>query len=398
MFDNDFFDKDTSEYTLDEIQEMKDTLKRIYSEVPEYYTANAILKRMLAEVPDDMDKRQGSIIYDALMPCAGEMAQEYIEIQIFRDQTYLLNAVGDNLDKKGADYSIPRKKASVAERFGELIDTNDNYINLPIGSRFAVPESKLAITYYIKSYVETGKPIFACEQTGTIGNEYYGELLPLFSIDNLKSVRITGTYKPAQAKEIDDDYRARIIDRLNSKAFGGNIADYKNYIDDIPGTSKPKVYPVWNGGGTVKVSVLDSQYNAISNEFKTEIKEIIDPEEYTGQGIGIAPIGHRVTIDTPTVISVDIDATVTLDSVTIGQIQTLVEENLEAYMLSIRKTWADSTVTNVFIAQVITSILNVQGVINVTDVTLNNVEEDLTYTNSAQEQFIPVLGEVTLHE
>ena len=398
MFDDNFFNKEISEYTQDEISEMVQTLKRIYSDVPEYYTYESILKRMLARVDDTMDKRIGSIIYDALAPCAAELAEEYIEIQIYKDQTYLLDAVGENLDRKGADFTIPRKTATQAERTGELIDTSNNLINLPIGSRFSVPESDMTVTFYIKSYISTGKPIFVCEQTGTVGNEYYGDLLPLFAINNLKQAKITGIQKPAQDDENDDDYRARIISRLNSKPFGGNIADYKQYVENISGTSKPKVFPVWNGGGTVKISVLDSQYNAISEEFISEIKEIIDPEEYTGQGVGIAPIGHVVTVSTPTETTVNIKAQVVLDSVSLGQIKADVEENLENYFLSVRKEWADSEKTNIFVSQVIATILQTAGVKNVTHVKLNNSEEDIILEDTAQEQFIPMLGEVTLYE
>ena len=77
MFDDNFFNKEISEYTQDEISEMVQTLKRIHSDVPEYYTYESILKRMLARVDDTMDKRVGSIIYDALAPCAAELAEEY---------------------------------------------------------------------------------------------------------------------------------------------------------------------------------------------------------------------------------------------------------------------------------------------------------------------------------
>lgn len=398
MFNEEFFNKDISEYTAEEISEMVETLKRIYSQVPEYYTYESILKRVLAKVPDDMDKRLTSPIYNALAPMAGELAQEYIEIQIYRDQTYLLSAVGENLDRIGENYTIPREKATQAERLGELIDINDNLINLPIGSRFSVPESSMTVTFYIKGYVETGKPIFVCEQTGTIGNDYYGALLPLFSINNLKEAKLTGIRKPAQDKEDDDTYRARIQSKLNSKAFGGNIADYKEYVESITGTSEPKVYPVWNGGGTVKLSILDSQYNAISDEFKAEIKEIIDPEEYTGQGVGVAPIGHKVTIDTPTKTTINVSAKVTLDSVALGQIQASVKENLEAYLLAIRKEWVNLEKTSIFVSQVIGAIVNTPGVENVVNVTLNGLEEDIVLVNTAEEQFIPVLGEVNLYE
>lgn len=39
----------------------------------ESITADALLARMLARVPDSIDKREGSIIYDALMPAAIEL-------------------------------------------------------------------------------------------------------------------------------------------------------------------------------------------------------------------------------------------------------------------------------------------------------------------------------------
>lgn len=398
MFDDNFFNKEISEYTQDEISEMIQALKRMYSDIPEYYTYENILKRMLVRIDDSMDKRIGSIIYDALAPCAAELAEEYIEIQIYKDQTYLLEAVGENLDRKGADFTIPRETATQAERIGELIDTSNNLINLPIGSRFAVPESNMTTTFYIKSYISTGKPILVCEQTGTTGNEYYGEILPLFNINNLKEAKITGIQTPAQDDENDDDYRARIISRLNAKSFGGNIADYKQYVGNISGTSKPKVFPIWNGGGTVKISVLDSQYNAISDEFISEIKEIIDPEEYTGQGVGTAPIGHVVTVATPSKTTVNIEAQVVLDSVSLGQVQSSVKQNLEDYFLSVRKEWADSEKTSIFISRVIASILQITGIKNVTNVKLNDLEEDVVLEDTVQEQFIPVLGEVTLYE
>ena len=264
----DIVNKDVSELTVDDIQQLKDFANRILGNVPEYYSYENILKRVLNSASDTIDKRVGSIFYDAVAPCCGEMAEEYIEIQIFKDQVYVLTAVGDNLDKIGENYSIPRKKATKALRIAQFIDTNDNLIDLPIGRRFSVPDSDSTITYVITKQIETGKALVECEQEGSIGNEYFGAILPLFTINNLQEATLIGTQQPAQDVEDDDDYRERIIDKLNTKSFGGNIADYKDYISKIDGTSEPKVFPIWNGGGTVKVSVLDAQYNAITNEFQ----------------------------------------------------------------------------------------------------------------------------------
>ena len=401
---SDIVKKNITELTTEDIQTLLDFANLCLDNIPSYYSFENILKRELADVDDSLDKRVGSIVYDGLYPAAGEMAQLYIAIQIYKEQTYIKTAVGDNLDKIGENYSIPREQATQALRIGEFIDTNDNYINLPIGSRFSVPDSDSTITYVITKWIETGKAILQCEQAGTIGNEYVGAILPLFSINNLKEATIIGTQTPAQDVEDDDTYRDRIIRHLNSKGFGGNIQDYKDYIEKIDGTSEPRVYPVWNGGGTVKVSVLDSQYNAISSEFQDEIKELIDPVEYTGLGVGMAPIGHNVTIDTPTEVEINISATLDLDTVTIGQVQAQIEANLENYLLSIRKEWAkkdylsENDYTSVYIAQVIANMVNVNGVKNATDILINEENSDLNIENTALEQFVPVLGTVELIE
>ena len=44
-----------------------------------------ILARLLENVDASLDKRQGSIIYDALAPAAAELAQCYIALDIFSD-------------------------------------------------------------------------------------------------------------------------------------------------------------------------------------------------------------------------------------------------------------------------------------------------------------------------
>ena len=391
--------KSADELTLDEIQVLLDLANSVYSEVPEQYHYDNIVKRILSNIPDSMDKRTGSIIFDAIAPCSAELANMYIEIQIFKDQTYVKTAKGQNLDKIGEQYSIPRLVATKSQRIAEFIDSNDNLVNIPVGNRFSVPSSNATITYKIIQQTTTGHAIIECEQYGTIGNEYSGALLPLFTSNNLKSATIIGTQQPARNDETDDEYSIRIINKLNYKSFGGNIRQYKDYVESISGTSEPKVFPVWNGGGTVKLSILDSQYNAISNEFIAEIKELIDPEEYTGQGVGLAPIGHVVTVVTPTEYVINITGDIVLeDGVTIGSVQSNIEENIENYLYGLRKNWVDDNTTYIYINRIISAILDVEGVINVDNVEINDSSDNVELTQDKNNQYIPVLGTVVLSE
>ena len=91
-----------------------------------------ILKRMLDKIPDTLDKRQGSIIYDALAPAAAELAQAYISLDVYSDQTYLISAVGENLDNKAYDYGLQRNSATYAQKIGLFIDINGNAMKINI--------------------------------------------------------------------------------------------------------------------------------------------------------------------------------------------------------------------------------------------------------------------------
>ena len=45
-------------------------------------TFDYIMNRMLESVPDTVDKREGSIIYDALAPAAAELVKCYMELDV----------------------------------------------------------------------------------------------------------------------------------------------------------------------------------------------------------------------------------------------------------------------------------------------------------------------------
>ena len=66
----------------------------------ENMTYENILERLLKSVPSDIDKREGSIIFDALSPVALEIAQMYINADIV-----LKNAFADTAER---DYLILR--------------------------------------------------------------------------------------------------------------------------------------------------------------------------------------------------------------------------------------------------------------------------------------------------
>ena len=164
-----------------------------------------------------------------------------------------------------------------------------------------------------------------------------------------------------------------------------------------------QIYPVWNGGGTVKLSVIDAEYNIITNDFIATLQNMIDPTPQ-GTGLGLAPIGHTVTVTTPTEKIIDITATVVLESgYTLGQVTPLIEEAIENYLLGLRKIWGipddlNNYALTVYIARINAAVLGVAGVANITGTTINGLASDLTLIQDATTQELPVLGTVTISE
>jgi uncharacterized phage protein gp47/JayE len=69
-------------------------------------TYEVILQRMLDRVPNNMDKREGSIIYDALAPAAVELQLMYIELDTILQETFADTAQRDYLVRRAIERGI----------------------------------------------------------------------------------------------------------------------------------------------------------------------------------------------------------------------------------------------------------------------------------------------------
>ncbi len=122
---------------------------------------------------------------------------------------------------------------------------------------------------------------------------------------------------------------------------------------------------------------------------------MIDPEQNQGQGLGLAPIGHEVTITGAKGLVMDVAASLTLaPEAVLGQVQSDVEDAISAYLLSLRQEWANEPALIVRLAHIESRILTVQGVVDVTHTMLNGAAANVILTDEQ----IPIMGTVTLSE
>ena len=347
-------------------------------------TFDIILQDMLDRVPDTMDKREGSVIYDALAPCAIELAQAYMQLDFILNQTFADTADGEYLEKRCAERGVTRKESTFAVVQGEFTPTNID-----------VTEQRFTCGDYIYSVTATtgtaGIYQLTCETSGVAPNGTSGQLIPVDSIPGLETANITAVLIPGEDEETDDNLRNRYFDSLDSQSFGGNVADYKVKTKAIDGVGGVKVTPVWNGGGTVKLTIINSEYNVPSQTLLDAVQEEIDPTQ-DGSGVGLAPIGHVVTVDGVQEYTIDVELILTYQTgYSFEALESYICDVIDTYFRELAETWENNDYIIVRVAQLESRILNIQGILDIQSVELNGTGQNVSLASNQ----IPIRGDVT---
>ena len=125
-------------------------------------------------------------------------------------------------------------------------------------------------------------------------------------------------------------------------------------------------------GGVVRLTILDSTFSPPSAELVEQVQQAVDPQDETGEGKGFAPIGHVVLVEGVVGREVEISASFTYqDSWGWEACRPYLEQAARDYLLSLRKTWADSSNgLTVRISALESAFLSCPGILDVTGTTL----------------------------
>lgn len=399
----------------------------------ESMTFENIMDRCLGRVSSSVDKREGSIVYDAISPAAAELAILYIELAYLLDRAFPDTETGEDLTKKCRERSVFRTPATNAIRKGYFEDADGAGCDVEVGTRLSGGD----IDFTVTERIAAGQYKLTAETAGAVGNEYVGTLFPIDYVPNLAAARLSDILIPGEDEESDDELRARYFASLVSQAFGGNIADYKSKIELLQGVGAVKVFPTFRGGyrpadlnpptgaaawinglsgpedclawirrvfamisagvvtvggGTVQVRFVDSEWTVPSLELVQSVQTEVDPTVNNGEGLGIAPIGHVVTVKGATGTTIDVSFALTFDTgVTWASVQGAVKASIQSYFDELVRTWADVDSLVVRISQIETKVLNVAGIIDITGTTINGGTANISLASDA----VPVLGVVT---
>jgi uncharacterized phage protein gp47/JayE len=243
--------------------------KIFYMNFPTY---KQLLDEMLLNVSNsnpNLDTREGSVIFNALAPTAAELENVYVQLQNIMDETFADTATRPYLIRRAAERGLSPFPASYSILKGVFTQSDGSPYNIPLSSRFSRVQSQ--INYIAISKIADGEFRMQCETAGVIGNDYLGKIIPIQYLQNLATAELTELLIAGEDEENTDAFRQRYYESLNAQAFGGNVQDYKEKVVAIAGVGGVKVTPIWNGGGTVKLDIIASNFTVPTQDLIDEV-------------------------------------------------------------------------------------------------------------------------------
>ena len=243
--------------------------------------------------------------------CFSTNAIEFMKIELELAEAYRANFAqtswGEYLDMRAAEHGLERRAANYA--IGTLTVTGNGTI--PAGSIFAT-ENGTRFTAVAETVVTSSATIdIVAAKAGASGNVAAGTIIKIpLSIAGIQScVNEAATYDGYDAED-DDTLKERLLDKVRHPATSGNPYEYVQWALEVVGVGAARCVRCPYGPGTVKVVVVDSNFETANAELLERVYEHINSR----RPVGILNGQLYVVSASPVVINVSADITGTIDA------------------------------------------------------------------------------------
>ncbi len=366
--------------------------------LPDYLrdqTEEAIMARMLGRVPADVDKSEGSFVWDALAPSAYELFNSALWAQEVLRRGFASTTFGAYLDLRCEEHGVTRRPAVKAT--GTLQVTGKPGVKVVKGTRVATAADPITNTPSIEfetvgdvTVPEGGIVSVAIEavEAGTSGNVAAGAVnVVVSSVPGISGITNPEALSGGTAEEGDASLLERLMVKIRSPGTSGNKADYLQWALQVDGIGGAVVESLWNGPGTVKVYVIDTEKRAPDAELVQKVQNYISPVDAMGEGK--APIGAAVTVAPATEVPIKVSAQLTLRSgADLADVQAKFMGELEVYLKQLAFT--DTIIRYTRIASL---LLDIPDIVDFTELTVNGGTSYVELTLGE----VAVAGTVSFH-
>jgi len=349
-------------------------------------TSKKIHEQMLSDIPKELDKREGSFIYDATKPAANQLEEAYKNLNKVVSELDIENLSGDILEKRINQRTGQRRRKGTYAIGHVLVSGNGT---ITIGDLFETESGIQFEATEPATIVNSGLVAVRCRQLGPIGNVPAGQIrfIPI-TIAGISSVTNPEPTRDGFEAESDKELLARFYERIRTPATSGNKHQYKSWAKEVPGVGDAKVFPTFQGNSTIKIVIIDSHKQPASQELVDAVQNYIDPGG-TGLGDGVAPAFVGITlIESAQALPLEISFTAVKDPAYTDEQR---QENVESTLINYLKEIAFIE-EYVSYAKVGSLILQTPGIMDYEDLVINGGASNI----QIGEEEVAVLGGVTI--
>lgn len=339
-------------------------------------TLEEILEFLLAGIPEEYDTSVGSFFYDLLYPVAEQIYLLRDKINTLSENAFALTAAGEYLDRKTAEQGLKRRAATFASGTVRIYGNRGEVV--PEGAKVAADNILFSVNENASIPEDGFVDVPAtCTTAGTAGNVKKGEInrFPV-TLPGLTAVENITDFSGGYSAEIDADLLERYIEKVSRPNASGNKNHYIGWAKEVEGVGEVRVIPLWNGPGTVKVVIVDSENQPAEDDLILKVKDHIEENR---------PIGAEVTVVSAAPLYISISVTIISDES--PDIQTNVEAAIQSYLSgeALKKGY-------ISYAKVGSLILSVTGVDDYEDLVINGGTGNIQIEDGAA----PILQSVVI--
>lgn len=355
-----------------------------------YFEASeTILERMKSEITG-VSTIEGSDIHNSQAPVSVELSNTKLQLdEIFKKvfaKSALDNGYSEWLEKRCSDFGVYRKSGDNASGYitfygqaGATILAN-TIVQTQTGLRYFTDSSAT-----IPNGSTSIKVKVTAENIGSAYNKIANTItyLPIKLI-NITSVTNEDAFTNGYDNESDEDLYNRYILKLQTPATSGNIYHYQNWALEVTGVGDVKVFSETNlsgvhENGCVKIVIVNSNKLEVDETLINNVTTYINANR---------PIGATPYVVSATEKSINVNVNIVLSD---GYILDNVKTNIEDKLIEYCKTIAFKQ-TYVSYAQIGSLILEIEGINDYDNLTINNTTANITLGDVE----IPVIGSVVI--
>lgn len=327
----------------------------------ENVTPESIKASILSNI-SGLDIREGSYINNLISPMAYKIWEYYQALNAVIPIAFVDETSGEYIDKRCADYGITRKPGTKAKVTMTLTGT-DGVI---------IPKGKVFLTESGLEFITMAEVTLSGETTveaeaAEVGERYNVEadtITRQFSSTYGLSTFTNSAGEGGTDPENDEALVKRLYDFLRFPATSGNANHYRQWAKEVNGVGEAKVFPLWNGPGTVKVVIVDQNFNPADEDVVEACTSYIETNR---------PIGAEVTVKSATERSINIAATVKLSGGTSKEgVEKDFSSSVQQYIENVAFVEKELIYNKVGAL-----LMAIDGVLDYTELTINSKKESV---------------------